>query len=461
MKTGNTLNRHLRLSAVLFLLIAGALLTTPQDALAQATVSSISFTSDPGADKTYANGDKVQATVVFSEAVTVTGTPQLELKFQYVSNEANYKSGSGTVNIVFEITLQQWDAPSGIAIEANKLDLNGGTIVSGNGDATLTHSAVAADSNHKVDASGPNIKDGGFKISSTPDSNSTYVKDEKIQITIEFDETAKLDTHANYGDPYVNVTIGDNTRKATYVSGTNTKKFLFEYTVASGDTDADGISIVQHAVKMLKWGNVQGASVKDVHGNTGYVYNSAVAASTSHKVDSSTSLTPAISSISFTSTPTNSTYKTSDTIEATVTFTKNVTVTGTPQLTLKVGSTDKTADYESGTGTKKLIFEYDVASGDADTNGIEIEANKLALNSGTIVDTNDSSRNASLTHTAVAASTSHKVDGVAPTVSGSPSITSTAQTYVIDDTIQATLTFSEAVTVTGTPAVDVESRHSG
>ena len=458
MKTGNTLNRHLRLSAVLFLLIAGALLTTPQDALAQATVSSISFTSDPGTDKTYANGDKVEVTVVFSEAVTVTGTPQLELKFQYVSEKINYKSGSGTVNIVFERALQQWDAPSGIAIEANKLTLNGGTITSANGNATLTHSAVAADSNHKVDASGPGVKGGVVKISSTPDSNSTYVKDEKIQLTIEFDEKAYLDTsHESFGNPYVNLTIGDKTREATYVSGHKSKKFLFEYTVASGDTDTDGIGIGTFAVKMLRYGSAQNATVKDVYGNDGYVYNTTATTST-HKVDSSTSVTPAISSISFTSTPTNSTYKTGDTIEATVTFTKNVTVTGTPQLTLKVGSTDKTADYESGTGTKKLIFEYDVAAGDTDTNGIEIEANKLALNSGTIVDTNDSNRNASLTHTAVAASTSHKVDGVAPTVSGSPSITSTATNsyYKIGDTIQATVTFSEAVTVTGTPQLTLK-----
>ena len=58
------------LSAVLFLLIAGALLMTPQAAFAQApTVSSIAITSDPGADKTYIFGEKVQVTVTFSESL--------------------------------------------------------------------------------------------------------------------------------------------------------------------------------------------------------------------------------------------------------------------------------------------------------------------------------------------------------------------------------------------------------
>ena len=71
-----------------------------------------------------------------------------------------------------------------------------------------------------------------------------------------------------------------------------------------------------------------------------------------------------------------------------MTFDENVTVTGTPQLTLKIGTADKTADYTTtGSTTTKLVFEYTVASGDTDTDGISIEANKLANNgSSTIKD---------------------------------------------------------------------------
>ena len=43
------------------------------------TISSLSFTSDPGDDSTYGTGDTIQVTVTFSENVIVTGAPQLEL----------------------------------------------------------------------------------------------------------------------------------------------------------------------------------------------------------------------------------------------------------------------------------------------------------------------------------------------------------------------------------------------
>ena len=463
MKTGNFLNRHLLFSAVLCLLIAGALLTTPQDALAQATVSSISFTSDPGTDKTYIMGEKVQVTVVFSEAVTVTGTspsvPRLQLKCDYATPWATYLSGSGTASIVFERKLQQEDAVNGIAIEANKLELNGGTInTTGGGAVTLTHSAVAADSNHKVDASGPYLLDKfskgrhGISITSTPTSNKTYLRDEVIQIQAEFDENAKVT-----GTPRVAFTLGTKVKYANYKSGSNSKKLLFEYTVATGDTDTDGIEFKASPLQL------NGGTIKDVPGNNANIYHKALAADSNHKVDASTSINATISSVSITSSPgADKTYKKDDTIQATVTFTKNVTVDmtgGTPYLRFDIGThnNNEDADYVSGTGTKKLVFEYDVTSVDEDTNGIEIDSNGLKLNGGTI---KNGTRDAVLTHVAVLQDANHLVDGVVPTVSGGSSITSTATSnyYTADDTIQVTLTFSENVTVDttgGKPSVTV------
>ena len=51
---------------------------------------------------------------------------------------------------------------------------------------------------------------------------------------------------------------------------------------------------------------------------------------------------------SVSSTAPNGTYKVGDVIPITVTFSANVTVTGTPQLTLETGSTDVVVDYTSG-----------------------------------------------------------------------------------------------------------------
>ena len=76
MKTANTFIRNLIRSVILLLCATGVLLTPPHAAHADTpTVSTIWISSDPGTDRYYKKGDKVQLTVRFSEAVTVTGNP--------------------------------------------------------------------------------------------------------------------------------------------------------------------------------------------------------------------------------------------------------------------------------------------------------------------------------------------------------------------------------------------------
>ena len=108
----------------------------------------------------------------------------------------------------------------------------------------------------------------------------------------------------------------------------------------------------------------------------------------------------------------DSTYAIGDVIQVTVTFSKTVEVEGTPQLRLRVGSRTRTAGYLSGTGTAALVFGYEVAEGDEDSDGVSIEAGRIALNGGTIKDEADNV--AESAHGAVAAQAGHKVDGVRP-----------------------------------------------
>ena len=78
------------------------------------------------------------------------------------------------------------------------------------------------------------------------------------------------------------------------------------------------------------------------------------------------------------------TYGIGATLSVLVTFSAAVTVSGTPQLALDIGGETRQADYASGSGTQSLLFSYTVAEGDEDTDGIEVLANGLALNGGTI-----------------------------------------------------------------------------
>ncbi|MCT7956699.1 Ig-like domain-containing protein [Laspinema palackyanum] len=77
------------------------------------------------------------------------------------------------------------------------------------------------------------------------------------------------------------------------------------------------------------------------------------------------------------------TYKASQLIPITVTFSEPVTVTGTPTLAL---NTAATATYTSGSGTNTLSFNYTVAAGQ-NTNDLDYaNTTALSLNGGTIKD---------------------------------------------------------------------------
>ena len=78
----------------------------------------------------------------------------------------------------------------------------------------------------------------------------------------------------------------------------------------------------------------------------------------------------AVTEVALSSTPiADSTYKLGETIQAVVGFSKPVSVTGTPQLALSVGTQTLQANYVQGTGTgsrRRLVFEYTVQSIDVD-----------------------------------------------------------------------------------------------
>ena len=131
-------------------------------------VSSVEITSAP---TTYAIGDSVEATVNFSAAVDITGTPQLELDFAGTPKPAACMADTGTEATLCSYTVVMGDsAPNGIAIAANKLTLNGGTITA-TGSTTITadldHGAVAIAANHKVDGIRPTLVTTGSEAPTT------------------------------------------------------------------------------------------------------------------------------------------------------------------------------------------------------------------------------------------------------------------------------------------------------
>lgn len=181
----------------------------------------------------------------------------------------------------------------------------------------------------------------------------------------------------------------------------------------NGDTDFEADETF-----FVNVSNVTGASVTDSQG-LGTIVNDDSAAVTSVSV------------------PVNNTYAIGQDMDFIVHFDQNVTVTGTPRLTLSVGAVSRNADYVSGSGTNQVRFSNTVVEGDLDTNGIGIGT--LQLNGGTI---QASGIDANLTLNSVAATNNVRVDGVRPSVT---STSPAGGAGSADTSVTFTVNFSEAV----------------
>ena len=347
-------------------------------------VSTIEITSRPQTDATYAPGDAMEVTVTFSETVAVTGMPRLTLNVGGGNRTANYRSGADAT-LLFSYTVADGESDAdGVSIEADSLSRNGGTIQdAADNDAVLDHEALAADSSHKVDGVKPELAVTGGAVV------------DGATLTLTWNET--LDGSSTPETDDFTVAGGDHVRTVTRVR-------------VSGSTVTLRLdSGAEHEEAGIQLSYTPGMNrLRDVAGNEAEGLSRR---SVTNETPDTTA--PLVSSLAIGSNPgSDQTYAAEDEIEVRVTFNETVEVEGTPQLRLRVGSRTRTAGYESGTGTAALVFAYEVADGDEDTDGVSVNAGRISLNGGTIKDEGDNP--AELAHEAVAAQAGHQVDGVRP-----------------------------------------------
>ncbi|MBB3590835.1 uncharacterized protein YhjY with autotransporter beta-barrel domain [Rhizobium sp. BK529] len=139
------------------------------------------------------------------------------------------------------------------------------------------------------------------------------------------------------------------------------------------------------------------------------------------------------------SVPANGYYRAGDNLTFMVHFSENVTVTGTPSLSVVIGSSSRAANYLGGSGTSALAFGYTVQPGDMDLDGVSLGA-MINLNGGTIENAGGEAADTTLNNVA---STSNvfvntQQPSVAAAVLGNPPSNATQVTFQI--------VFSEAVT---------------
>ncbi|MGI9447272.1 MAG: beta strand repeat-containing protein, partial [Pirellulales bacterium] len=384
-------------------------------------------------DGTYANGETISLTATFDSVVTVdttNGTPRIALNLDQggvvFADYAN--TGSGTTALVFEYEVQTDDLDlTGITINDPILP-NGGTILGfGGNDAVLTFTAPATD-NVLVDAVGP------VAVDIAPPTAGSYVTGQALSFAVDFDDNVEV-----AGTPLLPINIGGTPHNAEYVGGAGTSTLTFEHIILPTDQDGDGIVIVDPVINT--------GTITDAVGNA--------ADFTTVNIPSTANVLVNTAVITTISASPDDLYVAGDTIRLTVIFSQPVNVDelgGTPGIALTVGSNAAIfADYvPGGSGTTTLVFEYEVQTGDVDTDGILV-ADRITLNGGEINDFGGAP--------AVLNFTSPDTTGILVDAEGPDAptlITPAADNYLTGDTLTFNLVFAEPVQVTGSPRIPLE-----
>lgn len=255
------------------------------------------------------------------------------------------------------------------------------------------------------------------------------------------------------GNPRLVLQVGDETRGADLYR-TSGAWVYFEHYVQASDRDDDGISIPANAVRLNR------GSIRDSAGNDADLTHEAVPDDLEFKVNGGLDVVPTIARVFPGNTPRqDETFGRGEYFSVGVQFSEPVHVTGSPQLSVQVGTTTRQAEFHRRWRDSILYFEYVVQPSDVDADGYSVPADALALNGGSIRDADGN--DVELAHDAVPDDPERKVDGgsgVAPTVARVffSRLPASQDTFVAGESIFAFARFTRQVQVTGTPQFTVQ-----
>ncbi len=429
-------------------------------------VAGIRITSPPGPDGEYTRGEVITATVTFSQTVNQDGwhaivnpivrryAPFLELDFgdgegggtreARTTLQSTHFNNEYVMTLDYAYKVKSTDrAPDGVGIVADSLTYPSiNRLVSGASRSlpvaervvvNLAHPAYGPFADHKV--YGPEV--AGITLSD-PGPDGFYKAGETITVTVTLKRAFASLTGGSSMSLKLNV--GENPRTASFSTSSGSAATLtFTYTVADGELDADGVSVPRNGFnKGTAEFTYSDGSSSLLGDSTHRLYEFP-----GHKVDG---IAPKViaGGVKLTSEPGEDyRYVTGNSIKVTVTFDEAMKVEGAPSVKLMVGTTQREARYESGTGTPALVFAYAVGANDRDDDGVGVVAGSLA---GTVTDL--AGNPVAGGHGGVEGGSRHRVNPPRRPFVKSVSITSDPGAdghYVEDDVIEVTVEFSEPV----------------
>ena len=213
--------------------------TIENDDVVPARITNIAFTDTPSGG-VYRLGDVIEVSVTFNRDVEVTGTPrvkvtQLPADVHYSFIYPLYAASASTDRVlVFQLaaTSDVDNSSSGLRIQADGVQLNGGTIRN-------KGTTVNANRNHALLTSSLNVRTrsiSDIEVTSTPavsdtvTGNPVFGPGETVQFKVTFGQPVTVDTGS--GTPQLKFVAGDQGRQtAAYASGSNTAELTFNWTV--------------------------------------------------------------------------------------------------------------------------------------------------------------------------------------------------------------------------------------
>ena len=339
----------------------------------RAAPSTTSFTlQNPATSPT--NVDTLVFRVTFNDEVigvseadfAVTGTTAAAQNTDYVS--------AG----VYDVTVSGGNLSSYTGLVG--LDFSTGMSITDAVGNAVANTEPVTNETYTVDHTAPTVTN----VASTS-ANKSYTTGAAIPVTVTFDEAVTVT-----GTPQLTLETGATDQVIDYSSGSGSDTLTFNYTVQAGDTSAD-LDYLGTTSLALNSGTIRDAA----NNNAVLTLASPGAAGSlgANKDMVIDTTTPSVTDV--TSTSADGAYTSGAIIPVTVTFSEAVTVSGTLQLTLETGTTDRVVNYSSGSGSDTLTFNYTVQAGDTSSDLDYVSPTSLALISGTVADT--ATNNAALT----------------------------------------------------------------
>ncbi|MFA5797617.1 MAG: Ig-like domain-containing protein [Candidatus Woesearchaeota archaeon] len=348
------------------------------------------------ADGSYNASQNIDITVTYSEAVTITGSPRIELNVVGAGTRyATYNSGTGTANIVFRYTVQAGDNIGDLGASNLTIGLNGGTIKDAAGnDATntLPNNLTAANA-VVVDTTAPTVVLIG-------NHSDLVVRDaDTVVFTATFTEANSINAVTV---PTITIDgTGGGVCDVTAANLTNTSNLVWTYSwdVPAVCNGAAAVSI----------------TATDVAGNA----NTAATGNTSYTIDN-TAPTVVLSDDHA-----DSIVRDADTVVIQATFTETNQVSESTPPTITIGTLVVGGAMVKDSNTV-WNYTWNVPSGNDSVVAVSITATDVAGNA----------------NTAATGQTSYTIDNTAPTVG--VALNDTA--LKVGETALVTFTFSENVT---------------